>query len=75
MGEAPIKKFLVVKDEDIEKHLNSFDKKELSRLMGKIAKGRAMEGKNEDNFYLVINQDEPYAFKIKEIMQRHGHWG
>ena len=72
---GPRKKFLVVKNEDIEKHLNNFDRKELSRIMSKIEKGRSMEGKNESNFYLVVNQDEPYANEIKEIMKRNNHWG
>lgn len=72
---GPRKKFLVVKNEDIEKHLNNFDRKELGRIMAKIEKGRAMEGKNESNFYLVINQDEPYSKEIQVIMKRNNHWG
>ena len=75
MGKAPQKKFLVVKDEDINKHLNNHDKKELTRLMDKIEKGRRMEGKSANNFYLVINQDEPYADEVIEIMKNNNHWG
>ncbi len=72
---GPKKKFLVVKSEDIEKHLNNFDRKELGRIMAKIEKGRSMEGKNDSNFYLVINQDEVYSKEVIEIMKRNNHWG
>lgn len=69
------KKFLVVKQEDILNHLNGFEQKELARLMGKIQMGRKLAGKPSDNFYLVVNTDEPYAEQIIEIMKANGHYG
>jgi hypothetical protein len=69
------KKFLVVKQEDILHHLNNFEQKELARLMNKIQMGRKLSGKENDNFYLVVNTDEPYADQIIEIMKANGHYG
>jgi len=43
--------------------------------MGKIQMGRKLAGKPSDNFYLVVNTDEPYAEQIIEIMKANGHYG
>lgn len=68
-------KFTVVKNEDIEKHLDDRDKSELSRILWKIEQGRYEEGKEAVNKYLVVNVDEPYAPEIIKIMKANGHWG
>jgi hypothetical protein len=56
-------------------HLNNFEQRELTRLMNKIQMGRKLAGKPNDNFYLVVNTDEPYADQIIEIMKANGHYG
>lgn len=64
-------KFLVVKHSDIQgreavqAHL---------KLVENVCNKRIAEGKNNNNRYLVINTDEPYADEVAEIMKRHGHW-
>lgn len=68
-------KFTVIKNEDIEKHLDDRDKSELSRILWKISQLRLQEGKNSENSYLVINVDEPYAEEVVDILKDFGHWG
>ncbi|MUG26022.1 hypothetical protein GNQ08_27045 [Paenibacillus macerans] len=68
-------KFTVVKNEDVEKYLDTRDKSELSRILWKIEQGRYEEGKESVNKYLVVNVDEPYALEIVEIMKANKHWG
>ncbi|WP_315793221.1 hypothetical protein [Paenibacillus sp. BIC5C1] len=68
-------KFTVIKNEDIEKHLNELDKSELSSLLWKIQQLRLLEGKAALNTYLVVNTDEEYATDIVRILQENGHWG
>lgn len=68
-------KFTVIKNQDVEKHLDDRDKSELSRILWKIEQGRYEEGKEAANTYLVVNIDEPYAPEVIGIMKDHGHWG
>ncbi|WP_145148539.1 hypothetical protein [Paenibacillus xylanexedens] len=68
-------KFTVIRNEDIEKHLNEKDKSELSRLLWKIQELRLLEGKAALNTYLVVNTDEEYATEIVRILKENGHWG
>jgi hypothetical protein len=67
-------KFLVVKWEDIGKHLSLEQQVQLQDLLKDIQYGRMREGK-KDNTYLVVNIDETYAAHVAEIMKAHGHWG
>ncbi|WP_127549752.1 hypothetical protein [Paenibacillus amylolyticus] len=68
-------KHTVIKNEDINKHLNQQEKEELLRLFHKIQYGRVSEGKAGFNMYLVINTDETYAEDVVRILQENGHWG
>lgn len=68
-------KFTVVKNEDVEKHLDDRDKSELSRVLWKIEQGRYEEGKEAMNTYLMINTDEPYIPEIIDILKANGQWG
>ncbi|KIH69927.1 hypothetical protein [Salinicoccus roseus] len=65
----------VIKISDAEKHLTDKQLNKLVAFLGTIAVGREKEGKSIFNKYLVINQDEPYADEVIEIMKKHGHWG
>ncbi|MEK8133168.1 hypothetical protein WMW72_35425 [Paenibacillus filicis] len=66
-------KFQVLKNDDIEK-LTHHEKVALGHIVERIIENRRAEGK-VDNYYLVINTDEPYADEVVEILKRHGHWG
>lgn len=68
-------RFTVIKNEDVEKHLNDRDKSELSRILWKIEQGRYEEGKEAANKYVVVNVDEPYVSEIINIMKANRHWG
>lgn len=67
-------KFMVLKLEDVQQHLNVFRQEELHQIRDIIHSARQQEGK-PDNTYIVINTDEPYAPDIVEIMKQFGHWG
>lgn len=68
-------KFLVLKSDDIQRHLSDPDKMKLTELAEKVCDGRHKEGKPWSNTYLVINTDESYAPEIVEVLKRNGHWG
>ena len=38
-----------------------------------VAMYREAQGKKQ-NYYLVINKDEPYVNEVIAIMDKHGHW-
>lgn len=67
-------RFLVLKQDDIERHLNDRHKENIEDIICDIHSGRMDEGKNKwPNTYLVLNIDEPYAQKVWDIMSAHGH--
>ena len=70
-----LKKFVVLKIEDISQYLSNTEQLQLGLIGQKIELGRALDFKSTNNEYLVINVDEPYAPEIIEILKRNGHWG
>ena len=70
-----LKKFTVIKNEDIIKYLSGRLEAFIIIAEIAIAEGRRKEGKKDDNEYLVINADEPYADEVINILKRNGHWG
>lgn len=82
-------KYTVIKNEDIKNLLGESERKQFREFCRKIeCHNRAkkdMEAldkndyatylKRQDNIYLVINSDEPYADQIIDIMKANGHWG
>lgn len=77
MSESP--QHILINWRDVEKYV---DQKLVDRLQTaimdvavQVEAGRENDGKAPFNSYLVINQDEPYAAEVIEIMKRHGHWG
>lgn len=67
-------KFVVIKRSDIDKYLTDTSKDIFNYHLQEIEMGRMNDDKTPFNFYLVINQNEPYANEVMEIMKRHGHW-
>lgn len=71
-------KFLVLKNEDIEKYTGNLFKAALSKAINSIRQGRSLEDKSTDNTYLVINVDEPYAGIVADLIEseekRKGTW-
>jgi len=77
MGEPIVRglgKFIVLKNEDLDKYLNLEEEIALYNVVQSVDAGRMVDGKVYDNRYLVINQDEPYAAEVIGIMKKHGHW-
>lgn len=69
-------KYLVVKRDELDDILNHPTNEDLREsfhtIMGLVALRRKVDGKPK-NKYLVINNDEIYADRVKEIMAEHGH--
>lgn len=70
-----IEKFLVLKNEDLDRYLELGQEDNLYDIVQTVDTGRLVDGKVSDRHYIVINQDEPYADEVIEILKRHGHWG
>ena len=68
-------KFGMFKWDDAETYLTKDQLGELQLLLAFIDSGRNNDEKPNNQTYLIINTDEPYAPEIIEIMKRHGHWG
>jgi hypothetical protein len=70
----PQNRFIVIKEEDADKYLPNHDQIDLGHILRQIRNGREKDGKTNNNFYAVINTDEPYFEEIKNIMKKNGHW-
>lgn len=66
-------KFIVIKNEDIDKYSTYTDLNDMDRILRNVRIGRLKEDKKA-NTYLVINTDESYAPEIVEILKTNGHW-
>jgi hypothetical protein len=63
-------KYIVIKRTDIEEALKPMDFLLFVDLVSAIQAHRDMQGKPE-NTYLVINQDEPYYADVVKIMEQY----
>lgn len=68
------RKFIVLNCWDATKYLSDEQKKNLEDICNTINTGRGFDKKPE-NEYMVINNDEPYAPEVVEILKKNGHWG
>lgn len=64
-------KYLVFKSDDIEKYCSQESEESLRRIALEVMAGRLRDLKPVKNNYLVINRDEPYFPKLKEIVEEH----
>lgn len=75
--EGKPRKYTVINEKDRRRYLSPEDNAEFDSLLhyylGKIEEGRAVDGKEPFNSYLVINTDESYANEIADVMKRNGH--
>ena len=65
-----LKKFIVIKIEDVERYLHMDLQFQLKLILELIERSRVLDFKSSNNEYLVINTDEPYAPEIIEIRNR-----
>lgn len=61
------KKFVVVKQEDIEPALGAYQTGIFLLMLATIQEYRTFHGKKQNN-YVVINQDEPYFSEVLKLM-------
>lgn len=75
--EGQERRYTILNERDRRKYLtpeeNSMLDSALFYYLGKIEDGRAKDGKEPFNSYLVINTDEPYAGEVVDTMKRNGH--
>ena len=63
-------KYLVLKWDDIDKYLTRIERENLLVVCKKIEIYRSFDGKEENN-YVVVNEDEPYAEQVWELIRKH----
>ena len=75
--EGKQRRYTIINEKDRHKYLTDEENAEFGQLLhyylGKIENGRAVQGKEPFNSYLVINTDEDYANEVVEIMKKNGH--
>jgi hypothetical protein len=64
-------KFVVLKVEDIEKYCPFWQQEQLSEICNQIQGGRMEVGKEAENRYYIVNADEPYAEKVRALIEEH----
>ena len=64
-------KYFVLKVEDLKNYLTNEERFQLDLLVIAITKGREGDGKSKWNRYVVVNEDEPYAEKVWELIQAY----
>jgi|GEM_PF-1305312 len=71
MAETQRMKYLVLKNEDIEKYTGNLFKAALEKAIHSIRYQRSSAGKTVDNTYLIVNTDEPYAGQVADMIEAH----
>lgn len=57
-------KYLVIKYDDIKKHLNQKNRDELDRILTMVANARVNDGKPRSNEYVVLNMEDGFKVSI-----------
>ncbi len=63
-------KFIVLKIADCNEFLSAYEQNELALICDTISLGRLKQNK-QLNHYWVVNQDEPYASKVGELIEQN----
>ncbi len=61
-------KYLVLKWDDIRKYLSLEDESCLNSVVESIDRKRSLDGK-KNNSYVVVNEEEPYAEKVWDLIK------
>ena len=61
-------KYLVLKIDDLDRYLFPFQKKQLSMICAIVENGRRVDDKKQ-NYYVVVNQDEPYSEQVWKLIE------
>lgn len=60
--------FYVFKIEDLDNCLSSEQRDQLAGIIECVQRTRLDAGKNPNPHYLVVNEDEPYAEKVRKLI-------
>jgi len=63
-------KFLVIKIDDCDNYLTAYEQNELALICDTIRRERLKLDKPM-NSYIIVNQDEPYAGDVWELIKNH----
>jgi len=61
-------KYVVLKIDDVNEYLTSHYQTALRSICAIIEDGRRQDGK-KSNYYVVVNQDEPYAEQVWKLIE------
>ena len=61
-------KYLVLKQQDIDKYLQDHEREDLWKLCQRVEIGRDLDSK-KPNDYVVVNEDEPYAEVVWKLIE------
>lgn len=67
-------KYGVLKHEDLANALHPDELQQLGYMVSKVRAYRESQGKPATNQYLVVNIDEPYAYKVAMLMKQQAHY-
>ena len=64
-------KYGVLKIDEVEKYCSEESLRALDQVVQEISDGRARDGKDYVNVYMVVNTDEPYADEVRDLIEKH----
>lgn len=64
-------KYFVLKAEDFLNVLSESEARAFNMMLMKLEHKRESQGKTPANFYWVVNRDEPYADKVRALIEKH----
>ena len=64
-----VDKFITIKWADVLKYLDQNNRAKLATILDVVADNREKDGKPRNNQYIVINEDEPYAYKVVALVK------
>lgn len=62
-------KFIVMKRSDCAEYLTPLERTKLGEMLESIKLCRKHDGKNPQNCYVVVNEDEPYAEIVWKLIE------
>lgn len=70
MDEPLFPKFYVLKIDDLDNCLSNEQREHLAGIIGCLQQYRIDAGKDPNARYLVVNEDEPYADKVRDLISK-----
>lgn len=64
-------RYFVLKIEDFFRSLDDLEVAEFNNMLRKCERFRKSKGKKASNDYWIVNRDEPFASKVKKLIEEH----